>query len=463
MKIPLIPSPITADVIIASAVKNAGLFSSDFVPTDPENVSTSGGSFTIPLLLPIGTPTGDGRQFEPNSLSSRELPLPLLWQFKSDSGHNQSVVVGRIDSVDISEDGIRNVRGVFDVNAYAREAERMIRSGFLRGVSADLDSFVASEEEASEQESLSSEGKKSKTIKNSVLRISEARLMGATLVALPAFKEAYIQLDNNTPEGEILDGEYENGELKETTLAITASAAPLNPPREWFNKKADKPTPLTITDDGQVFGHLALWSSNHIGMRGATRPPRSASKYQNFRTGVVKADDGTDVTTGSITLVGGHAPLNANALQAAAHYDNTQSAFCDVVASEDKFGIWLSGSLRPEVTPEQIRAARASAISGDWRNINGRLELVRICSVNTPGFMTTRSMVASGMMTSLVAAGTSEMQELSSQNKEIEELKNRLFQLESAPIVAEAHEVFKADIEAQLQAKALEAAKVFGL
>ena len=198
-------------------------------------------------------------------------------------------------------------------------------------------------------------------------------------------------------------------------------------------------------------------------MSNNVRPPRSASNYQFFRTGVVRADDGTDVTVGSITLVGGHAPLQASAEKAAAHYDNTQSAFCDVVASEDRFGIWLSGSLRPSVTPEQIRSARASAISGDWRNINGRLELVRVCSVNTPGFMTTRTMVASGAVNALVAAGTSQMQELSQQNAEIDELKARLYQLESKPLVEEAYAVFKADIEKQLTDKAAEAAKVFGL
>lgn len=460
MKIPHIPEQVPVEALVASAVGHASLFSSEFIPTESESVSSSGGSFTIPLLLPIGKPTGDGRQFEQNSLTSRELPLPLLWQFKTDAGHNQSVVVGRIDSIDIEEDGIKNVRGVFDVNPYARECERMVRNGFLRGVSADLDSFVASEE-VDPKEKLSNE---KKTIKNNTLKISEARLMGATVVPLPAFQEARIQLDTNTPDDEIQDGEYEDGVLKETEMeSIVASAAPLNPPRAWFNTRADKPTPLTITDEGQVFGHLALWSSGHIGMRNNVRPPRSASNYQFFRTGVVRTDDGTDVTVGSITLVGGHAPLQASAEKAAAHYDNTQSAFCDVVASEDRFGIWLSGTLRPDVTPEQIRAARASAISGDWRNINGRLELVRICSVNTPGFMTTRTMVASGAINALVAAGTSDMQELSQQNAEIESLKERLFQLESKPIVDEAFAVFKADIEKQLADKAAEAAKVFGM
>src|SRR5690606_1868713 len=48
---------------------------------------------------------------------------------------------------------------------------------------------------------------------------------------------------------------------------------------------------------------------------------------------------------------------------------------------------------------------RASAVSGDWRPINGRLELVAVCAVNCPGFPIPRTMVASGAAVSLVAAG----------------------------------------------------------
>jgi hypothetical protein len=57
----------------------------------------------------------------------------------------------------------------------------------------------------------------------------------------------------------------------------------------------------------------------------------------------------------------------------------------------------------------QIRALRASAPSGDWRPINGGLELVAICQVNVPGFPTARAMIASGKVLALVAAGASYM------------------------------------------------------
>ena len=94
------------------------------------------------------------------------------------------------------------------------------------------------------------------------------------------------------------------------------------------------------------------------------------------------------------------------------HYDDTASAMCDVHAGEDAYGIWVAGALRPNVTAEQIRAIRASAPSGDWRPIHGRLELVAVCQVNVPGFPVTRARVASGQVYALVAAGTATLARL---------------------------------------------------
>ena len=92
-------------------------------------------------------------------------------------------------------------------------------------------------------------------------------------------------------------------------------------------------------------------------------------------------------------------------MDAVKHYDDTGSAIADVHAGEDAYGIWVSGALRPSASPEQIRALRASAPSGDWRPIRGGLELVAVCQVNVPGFPIARARVASGAVMALVAAG----------------------------------------------------------
>lgn len=437
----------SVESLVASAVARAELSLYDtFIPTTEDLVEPSGGSFIIPMLLPIGVPTGDGRIFEPNSLSSRDLPLPLLWQFKTSNGHDQSVIVGRIDSIEITDAGIVNVRGIFDINPYAREAERLVRAGFLRGVSADLDNFTATEE----PESLTLKDKNQpKKIKNKELKIEESRLMGATLVGLQAFSNVYIMIDDPIAviesEYDMADGEYIDGILDTYAAeSLVASAAPMEPPRSWFQRfNTSNPMPLTVEDNGRVYGYLALWKSDHIGYSSGQKPPRSASNYKYFRTGHVKTDDGTLVTTGSLTLTGGHAPMSASAAQAVKHYDDTNSAVVDVVAGEDKFGIWVAGVLRPTVTPEQVRAMRASALSGDWRPIGGRLELVRACFVNTPGFMTTRSMVASGQINALVAAGVADLEVMrheraSGLSQTVAELTNRLEKVENEKKVESA-------------------------
>jgi hypothetical protein len=195
--------------------------------------------------------------------------------------------------------------------------------------------------------------------------------------------------------------------------AVTAAGAPSELPDEWFDDpKLDRPTPLTVTADGRVFGHLAIWGTRHIGMPGYVTPPRSSPGYGYYRTGLVVTASGKRVPVGQITLAGGHAPLHADASAAAKHYGDTASAVADVAAGEDAHGIWFSGAVRPGTTPEQLRTLQASALSGDWRPIGGRLELIAACCVNTPGFPIARAMAASGApdeITALVAAGASDL------------------------------------------------------
>jgi len=193
-------------------------------------------------------------------------------------------------------------------------------------------------------------------------------------------------------------------------LAVTAAGGPALPPREWFDDpQLAAPTPLTITSDGRVYGHLAAWDTTHIGMPGRVKPPRSASDYAYFKTGVVACANGEEVHVGQLTLSGGHAPLSADASAAVRHYDDTASAFADLNVGEDAHGIWLAGAIRASATDEQIRAARASAPSGDWRPIGRGLELVAACQVNVPGFPIARARVASGQVKALVAAGALDM------------------------------------------------------
>ena len=392
-----------------------------------------GGAFSIPLVIPEELESGDGRRFEKGAIEIRELPLPLMWQIKSAEGHNGSVVVGRIDHMERVDGGIGNATGVFDTGAYGQEAERLVRNGFIKGVSADLDQFEASQEEVSLSDNQEEDAGK---IGGDKLVITHARVMAVTLVPKPAFQECQIYLVNDEPQEEnvIQDGVYvdEMDPVEASALVacgLIAGSIPVVPPRSWFdNPNLDKPTPLTVDDEGRVFGHIAAWHVDHIGLSYGTKPPRSKSKYAYFHTGVVRTDDGTDMPVGQLTLAGGHASLEASAAEAARHYDDTGSAFADVHAGEDAFGIWVSGALRPGTTPEQVRAIRASAPSGDWRPIKGALELVAVCQVNVPGFPIARARVASGAVMALVAAGANVLARIKSDP--IAELAARIEKLE---------------------------------
>jgi hypothetical protein len=198
-------------------------------------------------------------------------------------------------------------------------------------------------------------------------------------------------------------------------LTLVASATPTVPPREWFDDpKLDGPTAFTVTDDGRVFGHVATWGVCHIGVQNAcTTAPFSASGYAYFRTGAIDTTDG-EVAVGHITIGSGHANTGATAAAAAAHYDNAAHVAADVAAGEDKYGIWVAGALRSNVSDDIRKAVKAAALSGDWRWIAGSYEMVAALAVNVPGFPIPRAeLVASGAggQGALVAAGIVQREE----------------------------------------------------
>lgn len=180
--------------------------------------------------------------------------------------------------------------------------------------------------------------------------------------------------------------------------------APLCPPREWFaDPELSGPTPMTVGDDGRLYGHIATWETCHVGFADqCVKPPRSATSYAHFATGEIVCEDGSRVSVGQITMDTNHAPLRANGARAAAHYDDTGLAVADVAVGEDRFGIWMAGALRSDVAPEKVRGLMASDVSGDWRRIGSALELVGLLAVNVPGFPKLRE--NEGIVASMVAS-----------------------------------------------------------
>jgi hypothetical protein len=249
--------------------------------------------------------------------------------------------------------------------------------------------------------------------------VTSANIGGLTMTPFPAFADAFIELhDGAMPDAAPMAATIDSALLSPTVTSthpvvvgpVRASAFPVTPPAEWFDDPAfDGPARLTITDEGQIQGHIALWGECHIGHTGqCVSVPRSGEDYALFASAdkIVRCADGCEVSVGQLTLRGGHAPLSLSWREAAKFYDDTDSAVADVTPGEDRFGVWVAGALRPSVSPEDLRIMRASGLSGDWRPYNGGLELVAACFVNVQGFPKVQARIAaSGEVTALIAGG----------------------------------------------------------
>lgn len=375
------------------------------------------------VLVVESVPTGDGRLMERGSMRW-DTPMPLRWAREDEGEHRGAVTVGRILEVWRDGDMIRG-RGDLDLRiAEAAELAELMRDDgdgpTVSGVSVDLDDVdvevrvaqeVLDRDEAMFAEMVEGEEQPEREVDedgrvvvwefgsdDELMVTTDGRIRAATVVDVPAFVEARLGLTE-------LDDEPDEDE--EPVEELVAGAAPDAPPREWFSPPTmGGPTPLTVTDDGRVYGHLAPWDACHTAFANeCVQPPRSQTDYRYFHVGAVRTADGSEVATGRITLDTMHAGRRLSAVDTLAHYEHTGRAVADVRAGEDEFGIWVAGALRPGTDAEQARTLRASPLSGDWRRIGGSLELVAALAVNSPGFPVPRAMVASGNVVTLQSAG----------------------------------------------------------
>jgi len=184
----------------------------------------------------------------------------------------------------------------------------------------------------------------------------------------------------------------------------------LEPPSEWFmDPNLSEKTRLTVTPDGQVFGHLAAWDECHSDLKLQANqcylPPRSKMDYAPFLLGEVYCADESIVRVGKIVMDTRHADISLGYSGAAIHYDNTGDEVAVVNVGEDQYGIWVAGAVVPEATRYDIAKLRRSPLSGDWRRINNNLELTAALAVNVPAFPI-YSADGEDERLALVAAGT---------------------------------------------------------
>lgn len=379
------------------------------------------GGTTAPWRGPLtveGIETGDGREFKPEALTWADLPLPLRWNKEDSHGgepHTVAVNVGRIDKVWREDGGLVMGEGVLDLSDDdGQRVHDKIKGGFLRGVSVDVDSIKDADMELvwPNDPDADGEGDPFAQLFASPEKVvfNKGRIRAATLVDIPAFAEAYIALLDDT--GAVVAGGEPIGAMREARVPrarVAAVEAPVRPPKEWFaDPHLSVPTGISVTPEGRVYGHAALWGTCHIGQAGVCVTPPQEDSHPYFMTGNVWTEGGGSVQVGQITVGTGHAPLSYGYRAASDHYDNTGAAVADVAVGNDEHGIWVAGSIRPGTDESRIRELRAAGqVSGDWRRIGGALRLVGLLAVNVPGFPVPKlkTHLTSGQQLALVAAG----------------------------------------------------------
>ena len=152
----------------------------------PEQV-TSGPVPWHGVLAPEGKWSGDGRRFLPNSLTHRDLPMPLAWQKFTEAGHDGGVTVAKIETIERVGDQMQ-AAGHFLQTPEADEVVGLLGEFGKFGISVDADNaeYTFDDEEGHRHS------------------YSAARISAAAIVAIPAFAEAFISLgdwsDNETGE-----------------------------------------------------------------------------------------------------------------------------------------------------------------------------------------------------------------------------------------------------------------------
>lgn len=173
-----------------------------------------------------------------------------------------------------------------------------------------------------------------------------------------------------------------------TTAAAGRSVVPTKPPREWFmDPKLQGPTPLTVTEDGRVYGHVAAWDMCLVGRNDrCIMAPHNTTDYRYFKQGSVLTAEGDLVKVGVITGRTNHASDRASMQAAIDHYANTGSTLARINVGEDQWGIWAAGAAIPGATEEDLAELRLHPLSGHWAPTHGTLELINALAVNHPGF-----------------------------------------------------------------------------
>lgn len=306
------------------------------------------------------------------------LPMAMKWQKTAEDRHDGAYTVAALEALTI-EDGWLVGTGTMLDSPEAAEAMQQLAAGVTRpsvelvGRTQVMTNAAGDPIPMETAEVLMMNGEQVG------MRIDVAEIVAATLVSVPEFRNASMMFAEA------------NTDTVAPDLAIVAAATPFV--EDTFdealfdNPLLDGPTPIHLTDDGRVIGHLATWDTCHVGRRDkCVTPYRSHSGYAEFHQSSVKLASGERLRVGRLTVGGGHAKAGVGMAAAVEHYDNVGTAWAFVRAHEDEIGIVVAGVPNPAAPPEMVRQALGTPHSGHWERVGGAPELIAACAVNTPGY-----------------------------------------------------------------------------
>src|SRR5699024_2625600 len=180
--------------------------------------------------------------------------------------------------------------GTFDLGGgHGREAARLVADEVQTGVSMDLDEVEFEvRDENNEKPDPEEDGDEGDLLDmlfggpDGIMATTSGRIRAATLVAIPAFKDATLsavydmeEITGEKPEEanedseSITQGDTNEAENGLASDSVIAGAFPFEPPSEWFSDPhLTSPTPLHVDASGRGYGHLATWGVCHTDQPG---------------------------------------------------------------------------------------------------------------------------------------------------------------------------------------------------
>lgn len=370
----------------------------DITTPDGEPV---GGTYDTDGTLPDGwrgpiasldVPTSDRRMLatpKNGKVKSRAYPLTLTRNHVGDpTGYP---TIGSVDNVWM-QDGMLYGEGRFDLGGPdGQDAARQLAGGFLNRVSIDpVEVSAENRAYSAAGEPLDlQDGDEMPEGAYAVTTFTDWTLAGLAMVPIPAYTNAAVDpVYGYAPT------------LNAPDAAIIASVGGQIFSSDFFqNPNLTEPTPLTVTEEGHVYGHVRLSGTcyQYGGGQGnggfCLEPPTSDCGYAKFMVQGAKMDDGSIKAVGALTFGEGHESRGSLAASQA-HYNNVATIAAKGIVGDDEFGVWFSGEVTDNAR-DKAYDLLLSPMSGHWEpdSDSGHLELMAIHIVVTPGY-TVRRIVA---------------------------------------------------------------------